>query len=444
MINKEEVFLYLNSGVDKSGYLKKEIGFSKKFPELYQEFLKVDFSEELKEFPFKQRLWHFLKDDYTIPTCKVCGNKINFIDFRSGYNNHCSISCSMKDENVQNKRKKTCLEKYGVEHYNKTEESKEKIKNTCLEKYGVENPTQSIKIKEKIKNTCLEKYGVESYTKTDECKKKKKQTCFKKYGVEYYSQTDDCKEKYKQTNLEKYGVEYYSQTNEYKEKIKNTCLEKYGVEHYNKTEESKEKHKNTNLKKYGVESVLQSEEIKEKIKETNFERYGVENYAQTDEYKNKVKITCLEKYGVEYYFQSDDKKKKSKETCVERYGVEHYSQTSKFAKYHRKQIEYDGLTFDSNWEVIVYKYCKENNISCEYQPDIIFEYEYNDKKHYYHPDFLINGKLYEVKGDHFFDGDKMICPYNRNDYMDGLFEAKHQCMLKNGVIILRKGNLHQV
>ena len=375
MINKEEVFLYLNSGVDKSGYLKKEIGFGKKFPELYQEFLKVDFSEELKEFPFKQRLWHFLKDDYTIPTCKVCGNKINFIDFRNGYNNHCSISCSMKDENVQNKRKKTCLEKYGVEHYNKTEESKEKIKNTCLEKYGVENPTQSIKIKEKIKNTCLEKYGVESYTKTDECKKKKKQTCFKKCGVEYYSQTDDCKEKYKQTNLEKYGVEYYSQTNEY---------------------------------------------------------------------KNKVKITCLEKYGVEYYFQSDDKKKKSKETCVERYGVEHYSQTSKFAKYHRKQIEYDGLTFDSNWEVIVYKYCKENNISCEYQPDIIFEYEYNDKKHYYHPDFLINGKLYEVKGDHFFDGDKMICPYNRNDYMDGLFEAKHQCMLKNGVIILRKGNLHQV
>ena len=147
MINKEEVFLYLNSGVDKSGYLKKEIGFGKKFPELYQEFLKVDFSEELKESPFKQRLWHFLKDDYTIPTCKVCGNKINFIDFRNGYNNHCSISCSMKDENVQNKRKKTCLEKYGVEHYNKTEESKEKIKNTCLEKYGVEN-----------------------YTKTDECK----------------------------------------------------------------------------------------------------------------------------------------------------------------------------------------------------------------------------------------------------------------------------------
>ena len=398
MINKEEVFLYLNSGVDKSGYLKKEIGFSKKFPELYQEFLKVDFSEELKEFPFKQRLWHFLKDDYTIPTCKVCGNKINFIDFRNGYNNHSSISCSMKDENVQNKRKKTCLEKYGVEHYNKTEESKEKIKNTCLEKYGVEN-----------------------YNKTEESKEKHKNTNLKKYGVESVLQSEEIKEKIKETNFERYGVENYAQTDECKNKVKITCLEKYGVEYY-----------------------FQSDDKKKKSKETCFEKYGVESYNKTDEYKEKTKQTNLEKYGVEYYFQSDDKKKKSKETCVERYGVEHYSQTSKFAKYHRKQIEYDGLTFDSNWEVIVYKYCKENNISCEYQPDIIFEYEYNDKKHYYHPDFLINGKLYEVKGDHFFDGDKMICPYNRNDYMDGLFEAKHQCMLKNGVIILRKGNLHQV
>lgn len=34
--------------------------------------------------------------------------------------------------------------------------------------------------------------------------------------------------------------------------------------------------------------------------------------------------------------------------------------------------------------------------------------------------------IYEDKGDHFFEGDKMICPYNRNEYKDGLAEAKHQ------------------
>ena len=54
---------------------------------------------------------------------------------------------------------------------------------------------------------------------------------------------------------------------------------------------------------------------------------------------------------------------------------------------------------------------------------------------YYQPDFLIDGQLYEVKGDQFFEGDKMINPYDRNQ--DGLYEAKHQCMLNNGVIILK-------
>ena len=122
--------------------------------------------------------------------------------------------------------------------------------------------------------------------------------------------------------------------------------------------------------------------------------------------------------------------------------MENYDQTNEFTKYHRKQIEYDDLTFDSSWEVIVYQYCKENNIPCEYQPDITFEYEYGGKEHYYHPDFLINGKLYEVKGDHFFDGDKMICPFDRSK--DELFEAKHQCMLHNSVIFIRNNEIEKI
>ena len=155
--------------------------------------------------------------------------------------------------------------------------------------------------------------------------------------------------------------------------------------------------------------------------------------------KKKSKRTNLEKYGVEYYSQTDECKEKMRQTCLERYGVESFSQTNEFAKYHRKQIEYDSLTFDSSWEVTVYQYCKENNISCEYQPNITFEYEYGGKEHYYHPDFLINGKLYEVKGNHFFDGDKMINPYDRTQ--DGLYEAKHQCMIKNNIIILKENDI---
>ena len=47
-----------------------------------------------------------------------------------------------------------------------------------------------------------------------------------------------------------------------------------------------------------------------------------------------------------------------------------------------------------------------------------------------------------MKGDHFFDGDKMINPYDRTQ--DGLFESKHQCMLDNNVIILRREDIEKM
>ena len=108
----------------------------------------------------------------------------------------------------------------------------------------------------------------------------------------------------------------------------------------------------------------------------------------------------------------------------------------------RKKTKYDNLMFDSNWEVIVYKYCKENNIPCEYQPNITFEYLYNNEIHQYHPDFLINGKLYEVKGNQFFYNNKMINPYDRSQ--DELYEAKHQCMIKNDIIILNGDDIKKI
>ena len=55
------------------------------------------------------------------------------------------------NEIKQEKRKQTCLEKYGVESPMQSEEIKEKIKQTCLEKYGVENPYKLDKFKEKCK-----------------------------------------------------------------------------------------------------------------------------------------------------------------------------------------------------------------------------------------------------------------------------------------------------
>ena len=217
-----------------------------------------------------------------------------------------------------------------------------------------------------------------------------------------------------------------------------TCLKKYGNEFYQCCDKWKEQVMNTWSNKTEDEYIHHIN----KIKETTQKKYGVENYAQTQQCKDKIKKTCLEKYGVENYSQTQQCKDKMKKTCLEKYGVENYAQTSKFAKNHRKKIIYNDISFDSSWEVIVCEYCEKNNLSYEYQPEIQFKYYYNDKQHIYQPDFLIEGKLYEVKGDHFFEGDKMINPYDRTQ--DGLFESKHQCMLDNNVIILRREDIEKM
>jgi hypothetical protein len=62
-------------------------------------------------------------------------------------------------------------------------------------------------------------------------------------------------------------------------------------------------------------------------------------------------------------------------------------------------------------------------------------YIYKNKKHNVLPDFKVENKLYEIKGDHFIKDDgTWQCPYNH--LADDMYEAKHQCLIKNNVIIL--------
>lgn len=79
-------------------------------------------------------------------------------------------------------------------------------------------------VSKKAKNTMLQKYGVEHYQQTDECKNRKTQTCISKYGVENPSQLNSIQQKKKETNLIKFGTEWYVQSEQFRE----LCYEKYG------------------------------------------------------------------------------------------------------------------------------------------------------------------------------------------------------------------------
>ena len=83
-MNKEEVFQFLCFANDKSGYLKKENGFKKNFPELYAELITWNFP---KEFTFQQKIYHYLKNDsnFELGLCLICGNRCKFINLNTGY-----------------------------------------------------------------------------------------------------------------------------------------------------------------------------------------------------------------------------------------------------------------------------------------------------------------------------------------------------------------------
>ena len=260
--------------------------------------------------------------------------------------------------------------------------------------------------------------------------KKSEATKIERYGDAHYTNTAKIRETWnlkteneitaiynrtKQTNEEKYGG-HPAKRAEQKERMRLTCLAKYGYNSALETPSIVDKIAKTNLEKYGSENPFGSKEIQDKIKQTNLDKYSVDNPRKCSNIVKKIKQTCLEKYGVEHPWSNHDVRVK----CQQSY-------------------TFDGLNFDSSWELYEYIFLKENNINFIYQPNIFFEYD-NGKK--YFPDFQIEGELIEIKGEQFFKDDKMINPYDET--LNDLYEQKHQCMIKNNIKILRKEDLKEV
>ena len=185
------------------------------------------------------------------------------------------------------------------------------------------------------------------------------------------------KKKHKKIMIEKYGSAF-PHKEDFAEKCKKTCLEKYGVDSYSKTKEFEERRKATNLEKYGIEYVFHTKESLEKSNQTRIERYGAAHMMQTEEGKARMRQTCLERYGVENPMQCED-----------------------ICKGHNRKYIYDDLQFDSSWELAYYIYHIDNEIPIEREPSTDIWYEDVDgKKHKYYPDFKVDNKLVEVKGEY--------------------------------------------
>ena len=214
----------------------------------------------------------------------------------------------------------------------------------------------------------------------------------------------------------------------------------------NNNEETKQHLIETCLKKYGTTNTFKSESVKQKYRDNLRKKYGdnITNTFQIKEVIQKLEETKLKRYGNKFY----NNRLTASETCQKRYGVRNTSQVVEFRNKQQHRYTYNGMTFDSKPEIAFYIWLNDVkdilNIDFEYSPNKKYEYVYNNKNYFYIPDFRIGEQYFEIKGDHFFKDGKMINPFRYKYWSDEFYqevcdryEAKHQCMISNDIIILK-------
>ena len=97
------------------------------------------------------------------------------------------LSERMKSPEVLQKYYETSMKNWGVPRPSMMQEVQDKMKATCLERYGVEYATQDLeilsKMQESMKQALLDKYDVDHFSKIPESREKAKETMIERYGV---------------------------------------------------------------------------------------------------------------------------------------------------------------------------------------------------------------------------------------------------------------------
>lgn len=151
------------------------------------------------------------------------------------------------------------------------------------QKYYLKDPYKRLKVIEKRKKTCLEKYGGNAPAVSEEVKFKMKQTNLKLYKVEYALQNKTFMNKMIETTLDRFGTTNVSKCEKIKQKKKQTTLEHYGVENPFQSEKCKNKIKETVYNRYGTFNPMQNKDIVNKGWETK-KRNNTTNSSKIENY----------------------------------------------------------------------------------------------------------------------------------------------------------------
>ena len=388
--------------------------FSNKLTKEQRDFIENNVDPKVKDYKFSMKVYWVLHDIHEFPKCENpdCSNRITkpiisipqgYFEFPNRYR-YCSIECRCAHD-----------ENWKITHSGPQKpETVQKRIATNNKLYGGNSPFCSSKIIDKMKSTKEKRYGYSGYNNREQAEK----TC-----------------------EEKYGVVNVSQIEEVKKKKEDTCLKNHGVKSFF---HDKNWQKQVFMNEFGVDNPMKLKKIQDKAKTTRIEKYGVEWYFQSDEYKSKISITHKNSHKKWILFWNG-----SNEYKIFKYKEEPIDEYNKWEH---------NMMFDSKSEITIFVFCAlEHHMNIEYQPNIQFEYECDGKKFIYCPDFLINERLYEFKGEQFFrinestGKEEMYMPWRSKNISDEEYifncrreESKHQCMLNHGVIILRENDIKNI
>ena len=218
------------------------------------------------------------------PSCVICGSECSFGGRQ--WKTTCSVRCASKE--CVDRRKATCLERYGVDNPSRDKATQKRREQTFMRNYGVSNPFADTTVQKKIRKTNRERYGEDNPSQSAQVQAKKEATSLRRFGHVHWTRDDRQKHKIAVFNAKTM------------QKAKDTMLKRHGVENPFDSDEFQELARETVKDLYGVTNVFASPEVQEKIRKTCLDRYGVENPGWTKDSQRKIKKTNLLKYGVEH------------------------------------------------------------------------------------------------------------------------------------------------
>ncbi len=188
-----------------------------------------------KDCLFTERIFHIVNNLFSSPLCKECNNKTTFKTFYFGYYKYCSTKCIANDKKIKEKKKQTCLKKFGVEHQSQTNKFKEKIIKTNQEKFGVNFPSQSPIVKNKTKKYFLDKFKVDNPMKVKEIQRKCRKS-LDKHHIKDSNFKYEIQNKTKKTFNKNFGVDHFMKSKQGVKTISKIIKSKYGVDNYFKSD----------------------------------------------------------------------------------------------------------------------------------------------------------------------------------------------------------------